>query len=64
MTTNLQKIRKDRGLSQSELSKASGVPLKTIQGYEGIKNINQAAAITVYKLAKALGVESADILEI
>lgn len=63
--TNLQKIRKDRGLSQSQLSKAADVPVKSIQAYEiGTKSINGAAALTVHKLAKALGVESKDILEI
>lgn len=62
--TKLQDIRKERGISQAELSRLSGVPLKTIQGYESVKNINGAAALTVHKLAKALGVESADILEI
>ena len=63
--TNLQRIRKERGLSQSELSKLSDVPVRSIQAYEiGTKNINGCAALTVYKLAKALGVRSEEILEI
>lgn len=63
--TNLQRIRRERGLSQSELAKAAEVPVRSIQAYEiGTKNINGAAALTVYKLAKALKVRSEDILEI
>ncbi len=62
--TKLQNIRRQRGYSQSELSRLSGVPIKTIQGYESTKDINRAAALTVHKLAQALGVESRNLLEI
>lgn len=62
--TKLQTIRTSRGLSQSQLAKASGVSLRMIQYWEQrAKNINVAAAITVLKLADALGCEVRDLLE-
>lgn len=49
--------REKAGLSQSALSKLSGVPLRTIQQYEqGQKDLNRAAAETVYSLSTALNV--------
>ena len=55
--TNLQKYRKAAGLTQLGLSVLSGVNLRTLQDYEqGRKPISQAAAVTVYRIAKALGV--------
>ncbi len=62
-TANLQKIRKARGMSQQQLSDASGVTLRMIQLYEQKKNdINCAAAGTVKRLAAALGCEMLDLL--
>jgi transcriptional regulator with XRE-family HTH domain len=62
--TNLQEYRKKSGLSQSKLSEQAGVNLRTLQDYEqGRKNINLAAAITVQKLAEALGCASWELLE-
>jgi len=62
--TNLQKTRHVAGLSQRELADKSGVSLKVIQKYEqGVVNINNAAAITVIKLALALECGVFDILE-
>ena len=62
--TNLKKYRESAGLTQAELSKRTGVNLRTLQDYEqGRKPINQAAAITVYRIATALGVVVEDILE-
>lgn len=53
--TNLKRIREARGLSQTKLAEASGVSVRMIQHYEqGVKDINAAAALTVYKLAQAL----------
>ena len=63
--TNLQRIRKERGLTQKELANKSGINIRMVQHYEqGIKDINKASAITVYNLAKALMVEMATILEL
>ena len=53
--TNLKRIREARGLSQSKLAEKSGVNVRMIQYYEqGVKDINAAAALTVYRLAQAL----------
>lgn len=61
---NLKKIRESRGLSQSQLAKASDVPLRTIQKYEiNEVNINNCKAINVYKMAKALRCKMEDLIE-
>jgi transcriptional regulator with XRE-family HTH domain len=62
--TNLQKLRKAAGLSQSQLARAAGVPVRTLQELEaGRKNINKSAVITVLRLADVLGCNIRDILE-
>lgn len=63
--SKLQDARKKEGLSQSKLAEASGVCVRMIQHYEqGVKDINQAAGITLYKLAKVLNISVEDLLEI
>lgn len=63
--TNLKRIRKESGLTQSQLSEASGVNVRMIQYYEqGFKDINQASTITVYRLAEALSTTVGELLEI
>lgn len=63
--TNLKETRKIKGMSQKELSDSSGVNVRLIQDYEqGHKNINNAKAITVYKLSEALGCNVWEILEL
>ena len=53
--TPLHMYRKKRELSQSELSKISGVSLRSIKAYEqGKLDISKASYETLYKLAKAL----------
>ena len=60
---NLKKIRKENNLSQSQLAELSGVSLRMIQKYEtGDRDINNASAVTVYKLAQALNVKVEDLL--
>lgn len=62
---NLQRIRKASGMSQSQLSKASDVSLRSIQCYEqGVKDINRAEGLSLYKLSKALGCSVEDLLEL
>ena len=58
----LMRIRK--GMKQAELSEASGVPIKCIGNYEQLRrDINHARVDIVYRLAKALGCEMEDIIE-
>lgn len=62
--TNLKKIREASGFSQAKLAEESGVSVRMIQHYEqGVKDINNAAALTVYRLAQALSVTVEDLLE-
>ena len=62
--SNLKTIRKNAGLSQNELAELSGVPLRTIQQYEQRKkNINNAKAVYLIMLAKALVCNVDDLIE-
>ena len=62
--TNLKRIRTIYGCTQAELSERSGVSLRSIQMYEQRnKDINKAAAETVYRLAKVLGCLMEDLME-
>lgn len=64
-SSNLKRIRKKTGLSQSQLAEASGVNVRMIQYYEqGFKDINNASALTVYRLAEALSTTVGELLEI
>lgn len=61
--SNLQKMRKQAGMSQSQLAEKSGVDIRMIQHYEqGTKDINKAQVITVLQLAEALDVDINDII--
>ena len=62
--SNLKRIRMDAGLSQSQLARESGVPLRTIQQYEQRqKNINKAQAEYLLMLASSLSCNPEDLLE-
>jgi ribosome-binding protein aMBF1 (putative translation factor) len=55
--------REDKGMSQRQLSEASGVNVRTIQNFEqGRKDINSAGVVTVLSLAEALDVDVYDII--
>lgn len=61
--SSLKRIRKYYGLTQSELSKKSGVSLRMIQLYEqGQNDISHAQTKVVSLLANALGCEINDLL--
>ena len=63
--SKLKQLREQAGLSQTQLGDKASVSYRMIQHYEqGIKDINKAQALTVYKLAKALQVQIEDILEL
>ena len=64
LETRLKTIRENRGISQIELSKLSGVKLRSIQMYEQkVNNIDKAQAGTIYKLSRVLGCTIEDLLE-
>lgn len=60
----LREIREAAGMSQAKLAELSGVGIHLIQHYEqGFRDINGARAITIFKLAKALGCSMEDLIE-
>ena len=62
--TNLKKIRKKSGLSQSQLAIVTDIPVRTIQQYEQRqKDINKARAEYLIKFAKALYCDPEDLIE-
>ena len=62
--TNLAYYRKMKGHSQSQLAKASGVSVRSIQLFEQRKsNINNAQYNHLSAIAKVLGCEAGDLLE-
>lgn len=62
--TNLKKIRRAAGLSQTELAVKSGVSIRNIQMYEQRNNdINKAQVDILLKLSKILGCNIEDLLE-
>ena len=62
--TNLKRKRLAVGLSQSQLAKLTGIPVRTIQQYEqGQKDINKARAEYVITLARALYCDPQLLLE-
>ena len=63
--SRLQEIRKARGFTQKQLSEASGVALRMIQLYEQKQNdISKAQVTVVINIAKALGCEVEDLIDI
>ena len=62
--SNLKRIREASGLSQIKLAEASGVSPRMIQYYEqGVKDINKAQGITLYKIAQVLNCKIEDLLD-
>jgi len=62
--TALEFRRQTKRFTQAKLAEASGVNVRMIQHYEqGVKDINRAAALTVYRLAQALDCTVEDLLE-
>lgn len=60
----LKARREAAGISQAELAKKTGISVRVIQNYEqGTRPLNGARAITVYRLAKALGCTVEDLLD-
>ena len=63
--TNLKRIRKESGLTQSQLAEKTGLSVRMVQQYEQAQNdINKAAGITLYHIAKVLGCAMEDLLDL
>lgn len=61
---NLERIRKEKGLSRNELSKLSGVNCITIQRLEkGMYDVNMVKLGTLVALAKSLHCKVVDLLD-
>lgn len=61
----LKERRQRAGLSQSQLAERSGIGIRMIQHYEqGVKDLNKAAAVTVYHLAQALDCAVEDLIDV
>lgn len=64
LETKLKTIRENRGLSQIELARLSGVNFRSIQMYEQrVNDIDKAQGHTLFKLARVLGCSIEDLLE-
>lgn len=62
--TKLQEMRKTVGLTQAELAEKAGLKISVLRQYEiGFRSINNAAAMTVWRLCQVLGCTLEDILE-
>jgi DNA-binding XRE family transcriptional regulator len=62
--TQLQRLRSYANLTQSALAKKADVSLRSIQMYEQQrKDINKAQAVTLQRLANALGCRERDLME-
>lgn len=60
--TKLTIFRTSINMRQTTLSKITGIPLKTIQGWE-LRGLNEAKAIKAVQIAKALKCTVEDLME-
>ena len=59
----LQRLRKEAGLSQSQLAKKAGIRVQVLQQYEqGVRDLNGAKLATLLQLCNALECRLADIV--
>lgn len=63
--SKLQKMRYKKKMTAYDLAKEVGVSMQRIQHYElKFRDINKAEALIVYRIAKVLGCDISEILEI
>ena len=61
--SRLKFMREDRGFSQADLARESGVSKRVIQAFEmGYRDINKAQVLTVLQLSEALDCDVYDII--
>jgi len=58
----IDRIRMEKGISRSELSRISGVPARTLEDWSARKRTNPAAK-QLYAVAQALGCRMEDLIE-
>ena len=59
----LKREREAAGMSQADLAALTGISVRVIQNYEqGVRPLSGARAITVYRIAKALGCSIEDLI--
>lgn len=62
--SKLKQCRTKAGITQKELAEKTDISLRTLQHYEqGSKDLTTAAAITVWKIAKALDCSIEDLID-
>lgn len=63
--SKVQEKRKAAGLSQAQLAGRAGLSVRTLQHYEqGMLDFNKAAAVTVWRVARALECQVEDLLDL
>lgn len=61
---NLAYYRFVAGLSQSQLADQADISVRVLQNYEqGVRDLSKASAITVLRIAKAIGVTVEDLID-
>lgn len=55
-------LRKEQGLSRGELSRRSGVPIRTLEGWSSRARLPRDV-YQIYKVAKVLGCRIEDLIE-
>ena len=64
MMTKIKKQRINRNLTQSELSKLSGIPIRTLQNYEqGVLSFDSARIDKIVEVALVLDCNIEDLIE-
>ena len=60
---NLQQLRQNSGLSQSQLAKLAGVSVRVYHNYEqGVLDISKAQLSTLLRICKALNCKLSDVV--
>lgn len=60
---NIQKIRKEKGITQKELSEITGIPKRTLEDWEAAR-VKTSDVYKLHRIAKALGCEIADLIDL
>ena len=62
--SKLKQIRKEKGLTQSELAEKCNISIKSVQAYEqGTRKLEKANKNTIIKICEVLNCKISDIIE-